>query len=394
MPENQTAPRLIRHKIRFSRSPKRRVPGARLLSLDCFRGFLLWNAFLMEPLVTALRQVPASDLRDRLIEQCTHADWNALHYIDAGFPGYIILVGASMTLSFQRRTQAGATKRQLLRHAFRRSILLWIFSFFFEGGFSVPFQQMAFTDIFYQLSVYILATALLLVGLPRRWQVVALAAFLLAHWAALTLIPVPGHGLGDFSKDGNVESYFRSTGATLIAQAFGLSAPYYKFAEAMMWYATLPKAVGTCLIGLILGQILGSDISHQRRSSLLAAFGSAAMLAAWIWNGWLPINKHLWTPSFTLFTGGFIFVLFAAMIQIVEIWNCRRFAFVLTIFGCNSLLAWACFFRLPFDDFANRLVGPGFPSIFGPYQPLMIAITQVTLCWSLVAWLHLRQRGR
>ena len=365
--------------------------SSRRISLDVLRGFLLWNSFLMDSLVAALIQVPASDIRNRMIEQYTHTDWNGLDYVDAGFPAYIILMGAAMALSYQRRTHAGATKRQLLFHVLQRSILLWIFSFFFEGGFSVPLPHMNFTDIFYELAVCILATGVMFLTLSGRAILFALAAFLLAHWAILTLIPVPGYGFGDFSKAGNVESYLRSTGATAIAEAFRLTAPYDGFADHIMWYAMLPKLFGTCLIGLILGQILTSDTSHQRQTLILAALGSAVMALGWIWDSWLPINKHLWTPSYTIFTGGMTFVSTAAVIQIAEVWKCRRFALVFTAFGCHSLLAWTCFFLLPFDDFARRLIGLGFPPVFGAYQPVAIVLTQVMLCWCLFAWWHTRQ---
>ena len=166
------------------RSAERSAPklnaSSRRISLDILRGFMLWNSFLMDPLVAALVQVPASDVRNRMIEQYTHTDWNGLDYVDTGFPAYIILMGAAMTLSYQRRAHAGATKRQLLFHVLQRSILLWIFSFFFEGGFSVPLPQMNFTDIFYELAVCILATGVMFLTLSRRAILFALAAFLLA----------------------------------------------------------------------------------------------------------------------------------------------------------------------------------------------------------------------
>ncbi|MGE4003974.1 MAG: hypothetical protein AB7I48_27640 [Planctomycetaceae bacterium] len=364
--------------------------GNRRLSLDVLRGYLLLNSFLMSALAPALPQLPPSGIRDVLTTLFTHAEWNGFHYVDDGFPAYMILIGVSMTLSFERRRHAGASTSQLFRKVVTRALLLWGLAFFVAGGFSVPFEKMNFTSIFVELSFCICATGIFLLTLSPRSQLLALIAFLLAHWGVLTIIAVPGYGYGDFSKEGNVESYFISAGGSALADAFGWTEPYDKFGKVIMWYLALPKILGTCLIGLLLGWFLQRNASSRRQAPLLAIMGAVAMAVAWAWEVWLPINKHLWTPSFTLFTGGFTFALMAIHMQISEVWNLRRVSFFFTTFGRTPLLAWLCFYLLPFHQFALSFFGPGFPPIFGAYRPLVASVTEVMLCWIFFAWLHRR----
>jgi len=145
-------------------------------------------------------------------------------------------------------------------------------------------------------------------------------------------------------------------------------------------------AYGTCLAGLLQGQILISRYSIQGQVVILAICGIIATNLAVIWDIWFPINKHLWNASFTLLTGGLCYVVFAGIVQVIEVWRFPRLAYPFAVFGRYPLAAWTCYFCLPWENFAQRLFGRSFPPVFGVYQPLVINITQVALCWLLFAW--------
>ncbi len=356
--------------------------------LDALRGFLLWNSFLQDPLLAALGPMNARPIAEFFRDQYDHAVWHGLHWVDLGFPTYMMVMGASLTLSQQRRLGHGATPRQALAHVLRRAAWLWIFSFFLEGGFSQPFPALPFTGIFIQLAFCLLSTEIFRQILSPRWYVPVLIGYLCLHAALLTLIPVPGHAAGDLSPTGNIENWVRTGGANWLIAVGGGTATVRVLAPQVMWYLTLPKIWGTCLFGLILGQILSSSHSRPQQSMALIGVGTVCLVAAEIWSFWLPINKPLWTPSFVLVSGGAAYCSSGLMILIVELWNCRRFAALFTVFGRNSLLAWVCFFSLPFADFAHRLFGPGNPLLGSTSHPLLLAFMQVALCWGLLAWLH------
>jgi predicted acyltransferase len=81
----------------------------------------------------------------------------------------------------------------------------------------------------------------------------------------------------------------------------------------------------------------------------------------------------------------------AGLVQVLEVWGFRRLGYPFVVFGRYPLAAWTCYFLLPWENFAQRLFGPSFLPIFGAYQPLVINITQVVLCWLVFAWWDTRR---
>jgi predicted acyltransferase len=57
---------------------------------------------------------------------------------------------------------------------------------------------------------------------------------------------------------------------------------------------------------------------------------------------WLPINKKLWTASFTLFMAGLDFSLFAAFAWIVDGHGHRRVVKPFVILGMNAIAIYMC----------------------------------------------------
>ena len=56
-----------------------------------------------------------------------------------------------------------------------------------------------------------------------------------------------------------------------------------------------------------------------------------------ICNTWLPINKHLWTDSFTLFMAGLDFIVFAGFVWCVDGLGYKRIVKPLVIMGMNAI---------------------------------------------------------
>ena len=68
-------------------------------------------------------------------------------------------------------------------------------------------------------------------------------------------------------------------------------------------------AIATCLLGVIAGHTLGSAQPSGTCWRLLrCGRHSGGGHPVYLQSSWLPINKKLWTDSFTLFMGGLDFV--------------------------------------------------------------------------------------
>jgi len=122
----------------------------------------------------------------------------------------------------------------------------------------------------------------------------------------------------------------------------------------------------------------------------------AAALAGWLWSGWLPFNKQLWTPSFVLWTGG----LAAVALVAAHAWIDRRGhrpwgrAFGLNAIGAYAG-AWMCTVLLE----GLGWMAPLYRGVFGPLGPLLgpqgqslaFAVAFVAV-WAVIVW-RLDRRG-
>ena len=86
------------------------------------------------------------------------------------------------------------------------------------------------------------------------------------------------------------------------------------------------------------GRILSLPLGLGERCRRLLAVGLVLLAAGLVCNTWLPINKKLWTDSFTLFMGGLDFVLFAGCLWIVDGRGWRRAVRPLVIMGMNAIV--------------------------------------------------------
>src|SRR6202041_2777876 len=86
----------------------------RLMSLNIFRGLMVAGMIVVDN--------PGSD--DPAYWAIKHAEWNGWTPADFIFPSFLFLVGVSIVLSFSVRLQRGESRRQILLHAFKRSLVL------------------------------------------------------------------------------------------------------------------------------------------------------------------------------------------------------------------------------------------------------------------------------
>ena len=53
-----------------------------------------------------------------------------------------------------------------------------------------------------------------------------------------------------------------------------------------------------------------------------------------------PVVKRIWTPSWTLFSGGACFLLLAAFSWLIDVRGRKKWAFPLVVIGMNSIVAY------------------------------------------------------
>jgi heparan-alpha-glucosaminide N-acetyltransferase len=124
---------------------------------------------------------------------------------------------------------------------------------------------------------------------------------------------------------------------------------------------------------------------------------SVALMAAGLllhFTGICPIVKRIWTPAWTLWSGGVCFLFLAVFSWIIEVKSYKRWAFPLVVVGMNSIAAYLID-HLWEDFIVNNLhinLGYGVFRIFGAgLEPLMLGIAVMTIFWLILYWMYKRK---
>jgi predicted acyltransferase len=114
---------------------------------------------------------------------------------------------------------------------------------------------------------------------------------------------------------------------------------YGKYPDPEGLLSTLP-AIGTALLGVLVGIRLRKDIPAADRAAQLLATGVIVTLLGVAANSWLiPINKSIWTPSFVLFCGGMAMLGLGTLYYITDCRGRRHWALPFVIYGKNAIAA-------------------------------------------------------
>ncbi|MCA1567294.1 MAG: heparan-alpha-glucosaminide N-acetyltransferase domain-containing protein [Acidobacteria bacterium] len=295
--------------------------AGRLLSLDVFRGITIAGMILVNnPGTWGAIHPPLA-----------HAAWHGWTPTDFIFPFFLFIVGVSITLAFARRVEAGGTKRDLYLKILRRTVLIYALGFLLAGFPYFNLSTIRLTGVLQRIAICYLFAAIIFLKTNWRTQSMIAAVLLLAYWGLSVFIAAPGYAAGDLSKEGGIASFVDRVvlGKHLWKGGGGIYDP-----EGLL--STIP-AIATTLTGLLTGHWLRQPREAYEKAAGLFVAGVAGVVGGWIWNGWFPINKPLWTSSYVLFTTGMGLQLLALCYWLADIKKCRRWALPFRIFGVNAL---------------------------------------------------------
>jgi predicted acyltransferase len=249
------------------------------------------------------------------------------------FPFFLFVVGVSVTLALSRRAEAGGGKRDLYVKILRRSAIIFALGLFLAGFPFFDLTTIRIPGVLQRIAVCYLLASLIFLNTDWRRQAYVFAGLLLAYWAVLTLVPVPGYGLGDLgSKEWNIAAYVDRVvfGPHVWRQA--------KVYDPEGILSTL-GALATTLAGVLTGHLLRSRRGDLDKVSAMFVAGAGGIVVGWAWNSWLPVNKALWTSSYVLLTAGMALQLLAVCYWLIDLKGYRRWAFPFVVFGTNALAA-------------------------------------------------------
>jgi predicted acyltransferase len=317
----------------------------RLVSLDAFRGLVMLLMVLVNNAGSGA-----------IYYQLRHSAWNGWTLTDAVFPSFLWIVGVAITLSLGKRLQHGASARSLLPSILRRSALLYVLGLAIYAAPAFDPSTQRLLGVLQRIAICYLAGSLLYLTTQVRTQLFWIAGLLIGYWMLMMLAPVPGFGAGDLSVQGNFAHYIDS-----------IVLGRHNYASTRTWdpegiVSTLPS-IATVLFGIMAGHVLRLKRPLSERVVWLFLAGSCLLAAGLICNIWLPINKKLWTSSFSLFMAGLDFTVFAGFLWLVDGRGWKRAVRPFVVMGMNAIAVYMV--AELFDELISNVHagGAGGPSV-------------------------------
>jgi heparan-alpha-glucosaminide N-acetyltransferase len=391
-------------------SMSNRSPVPRNLAVDAYRGFVM---LLMMAEVLQFSRVaaafPASLFWRILALNQTHVEWFGCSLHDLIQPSFSFLVGVAMPYSIASRLAKGGTFGKLFAHALWRAFLLAALGVFLR---SMHGTQTYFTmeDTLTQIGFGY--PFLFLLGFrPPRWAWAALGVILTGYWLAWALYPLAGPNF-DWSSVGVSAAWNAQHNYTGFAAHWNKN---YNLGNAFdQWFLNLfPRAtpfvyneggyltlsfiptLGTMILGLIAGRWLraASPRIPMRQFLVAGVVGIAAGLF-FHFTHICPVVKRIWTPSWTVFSGGACFLLLAAFCWVIEVKLYKRWAFFLVVIGMNSIAAYciAHFMENFILSTFHIHLGPHFFQFLGTgLEPLLEGAAVLSCYWLVLLWMYRRK---
>ncbi|QJW92136.1 DUF1624 domain-containing protein [Spirosoma taeanense] len=297
-------------------------PGSgRLLSLDAFRGIT----------VAAMILVNNPGDWSHIYAPLEHAAWSGWTPTDLIFPFFLFIVGVSITFAMRLRRLGEPGGWTLVKKIAKRSLTLFLLGLFLNFFPRFDLSTVRIPGVLQRIALVYLACSLIFLKTTPRQQLYLLGGLLLTYWLLMTQVPVPGIGYANLEPETNLAAWLDRT----------LLTPAHVYKPARVWdpegiLSTLP-AIGTGLLGLLVGTWLRSERPAAEKVAGLFAAGCLLTLAGLIWDGFFPINKALWTSSYVLLAGGLAILSLALCYWFIDVKRFRTGVLPFVAFGVNAI---------------------------------------------------------
>lgn len=354
----------------------------RLLSLDTLRGFDMFFISGGGTFLVLLKDKTGSPWVDAIADQLEHVPWNGFVFYDFIFPLFLFIAGVSLSFSLAKGSSIGLTKTELIKKVFVRMLILIGLGIVYKNS-PIPFfdpSEIRLGSVLGRIGFASFIATLLLLNFSTYKRIYWIAGILIAYYATLFLIPVPGYGAGDLSFEGNLVGWFDRT----FLPGRLLQGTYDE-----LGLLTQFPALCITVFGSIAGDILRSKDSDENKKLLkLILIGTVSILIALLWNMHFPINKRLWSSSFIMLTSGLAFLTLALFYWLIDVKGFQKWTFFFKVIGLNSLTIYFAYRFIDFSFTASLLFGGLYSPLPEEWLPVFDALGATVLVWLFIYTLY------
>lgn len=368
------------------------MKNERLVSLDVLRGLTVALMILVNN--------PGSWAH--IHPPLRHAAWHGWTPTDLVFPFFLFVVGVAMSLSLTRRLQAGAGRGRVVRKIVTRAVIIFGLGLLLNAFPYNHWSTLRVWGVLQRIAVCYLGAGLTVVLLrDNRSRLAVMLGLLVAYEALMRLPLVAGWGHGSFALPDNFVRWVDLgwPGARHIYQGEGV--PFDP--EGLV--SSLPATAGV-LAGFFAGEYLRRPLPLVHRLVRLLIAGAILAGAGLLLGRWEPINKQLWTVSYTVLMTGWALVSLAASGWLIDVRGWQRWLQPAIVLGSNALLAFVgsgllarilILIKVPNGEGVPvSLKTAAYTEVFrrlaGPLNGSLLYAVATTVLWWFILWLLYRKR--
>jgi predicted acyltransferase len=310
----------------------------RFYSLDVFRGATVALMILVNNPGTWAHIFPPLE----------HASWHGLTPTDLVFPFFLFAVGNAMAFVMPKLEAAG--KSRFWFKIIKRSLLIFFIGVFLNGfpfikydeaGHFVarPLANLRIFGVLQRIAVAYFFASVIIHFFKVRGSFVMGAFILLGYW----FLCVAANPSDPFSLQG----WF---GTNLDKALLGESHMYH--GEGVAFDPEGLMSSFAPIVQVILGYLAGNYILQKGKTpemlNGLFVAGVVLIFTGLCWNMVFPINKKIWTSSYTVYTTGLAIITLSVMIYLIEFKGRKGcWTHFFDVFGKNALFIYAMSALIP-----------------------------------------------
>jgi predicted acyltransferase len=353
------------------------------------------------------KHFPDNSIWEFLAKQSDHAVWVGCNLWDLIQPAFMFMVGVAVPWSVANRRARGSSFPRMFAHALWRALALILLAVFLTSAWSQR-TVWVFTNVLAQIGLGYPFLFLLAFTRPRTQWLVAFG-ILFFYWLAFAMHPLPPAGF-DWATVGLKPDWQFLTGfeahwqkganfaATFDLWFLNLFPRENAFVLNAGGYQTLNfiPSLATMIFGLLAGELLRSQRPLPQKLARLILFGLGGLVLgqAIALAGLCPIVKRLWTPSWAIYSGGWVTLILAGFVGIIDWGGWKKWAFPCVVAGLNPITLY-CMWQLMPNFVTNTLkihLGRDVFDVFGEaYAPMVQRLAVLFVFWLILLWMYRRK---
>lgn len=310
----------------------------RFYSLDVFRGATVALMILVNN--------PGS--WEHIYPPLEHAAWHGCTPTDLVFPFFLFAVGNALAFVIPGLEQKG--NAAFLQKVIKRALLIFFIGLLLNWSPFVKwqndhlifktFEKVRILGVLQRIAIcYFFASLIIFYCKLRLAMLAGMIILLLYWWLCLAL--------GNASDPYSINGWFGTRFDMMI-----LGEKHMYHGEGIAFDPEGLMSSFAAIVQVIFGYLVGLHITQKGKNAEmlngLFIAGVACIVTGFCWDMVFPVNKKIWTSSYTIYTTGLAILTIATMIHMIEFRNVRGWlAKFFDVFGKNPLFIFVLSGLLP-----------------------------------------------